>query len=332
MVDTTNPAPGVDSGSDEAAMASLMSRFQDTPEDKQPQESAPPETAQPPVDPAPNDELTADDLPEVDGGVPSSEQSAVEAFEIVHNGQQRKLSREETIKYAQQGFDYTQKTQQLAEGQRHLVAALQRAQEIEQMAPAIATELAQVKSLESQLAEWDKVDFVALATNNPEEYPRYQAQYDALRRTHAKALNTLQAKHQEYSQKKQQLTASQLQQERQRLGELVPEFRDATKFEKAAGDVRNYLIGLGAAPQAIDGLSDAISVSVAYKAMRYDQLLKAKTEKVKQLRTAPPVTRPGASATTGQAQADRTRDAEGKFKKSGELKDAAALLLNRWRS
>lgn len=323
MAEPTTPATGVDSGSDDAAVASLVQRW--APEE--PQQAAPVETAEAPVDQAASDELTPDDIP-VEQDAP---QSAVEdAFEIVHNGQQRKLNREETIKYAQQGFDYTQKTQALAEQQRQVQAVLQRAQEIEQLATQAAPELAQVKALESQLQQWDKVDWVQLATDNPLEYPKHQAQYDAMRRAYAQAVNQYQQKTQAIQQRRQAITADQLRQERTRLADLVPEFKDETKFAKAAGDIRGYLIGLGAPSEAVDALSDALSVSVAYKAMRYDQLLKAKTDKVKQLRTAPPVTRPNAPNTNPTA--DRSRDLEGRFKKSGDVKDAAALLLNRWRS
>lgn len=57
-------------------------------------------------------------------GAGNSEQPPAEAiaelFDIIHNGQTHQLSREDMIKQAQQGFDYTQKTQKLAEQQKGL--------------------------------------------------------------------------------------------------------------------------------------------------------------------------------------------------------------------
>lgn len=326
MVDTTTPDSGVDSGSDEAAMASLMSRFA-APEEpaEQPQESASPETAQPSTDPV-SEELTVEDIPDD----PAPTQSAVEAFEIVHNGQQHSLSREDTIKYAQQGFDYTQKTQQLAEKSRQVDVLLQRAQEVEQMTPLVAQDLALVKSFESQLQQYQNVNWVDIATREPLEYPKYRAQYDQLVASYNTARDALQRRSNEVNQRRTQITAENLRQEAGRLTELIPEFRDPAKAQKITGDIRSYLTSRGVPEQMLNGINQAALVAVAYDGLRYAQLSKAKAEKVKQLRTAPPVTRPQASQ-PGTAQADQNRDLMGRFRKSGDVRDAAAVLLNRWK-
>lgn len=327
MAETTNPTPGVDSGSDEAAMASLMQRFSEPATTEEPQESAPPETAQATEDQAASAEPTADDLPDP----PASPTSEVDAFEIVHDGQQRRLTREETIKYAQQGFDYTQKTQRLAEQYRLAEAIVAKAKEVEQLTPQVAQDLALATTLEQQLGQYTNVDWVALATNNPTEYPRYRAQYDQLVSNYQKAVTQLNQKRQALERNRGEITAQTVQQEMSRLVQKVPEFADAARFQKAAADIRTYLLNEGVPEEAVDNLRDANAVAIAFKAMRYDQLVKQKGEKVKALRTAPPVTRPGSQTTQGQARSDQDRDLMGRFRRSGDVKDAAAVLLNRWK-
>src|SRR5689334_6275149 len=152
----------------------LESAFGSTPtEEKTPEAAAPQESA-----PELTDEVTPDDLPEEVEAKP--QEPGADAFEIVHNGTQHKLTREDTIRYAQQGFDYTQKTQALAEKAKSIDASLQRVAELEQLAPMVAQDLAQVKAIEAQLSQFQKVDWVALATNDPLEYPKWRAQYDQL--------------------------------------------------------------------------------------------------------------------------------------------------------
>lgn len=287
-----------------------------------------PKVAEQPESQAPSDELTSEDLPEVETEVIDG-QPEVDAFEIVHNGTQKKLNREETIKLAQQGFDYTQKTQAVAETQRQLAERLKRVEILEQMQPMLAQDLAQVQAVEAQLKPYEAVDWVALANQDVNEYAKHRAHYDALVKTFNGAVNNLNQKRSAVAEARQKFTREHVEQEQKRLLERIPAWKDPEKYKTGASELREYLIGRGATPEGVDSLSDAVAVEVAYKAMQYDRLLKAKTDKVKQLRTAPPVTRPGTYQAT--AKADKDQALESRFKKTGDMKDAAALLLNRWK-
>lgn len=333
MAEQTTPATGVtqEPPSIQSRMQNFLTQFdreQSAPEEvSEEPTAAPAEEAAQTQPEGQADELTADDLPEIAAEVP--QQPAVDEFEIVHNGQQRKLTREETIRLAQQGFDYTQKTQALAEQSKAMQQALQRAQEVEQMQQALAPELAQVKAVEAQLRQYQNVDWVQLATDNPLEYPKYRAQYDTLVNAYQSAAGQFQQKAAAVQQQRQALTAQIVQQQRNTLLDLIPAWRDPAKYESGAAEVRSYLLREGIDPVQVDQLSDARSVAIAYKAAQYDKLLRSKTEKVKQLKTAPPVTRPGASTGKAQESADRNAKLAERFKRTGDVKDAAALLLNR---
>jgi len=248
-----------------------------------------------------SDEPSPDDLP--DEAVPPPSADGAE-FEIVHNGAQHKLSREETIKLAQQGFDYTQKTQALAEKQKAMDVYLQRAAEVEQMTPYVAQELATVKAIEAQLNQYAQVDWVRLATEDPLEYPKHRAQYDQLVQSYQAANGQLQQKASYVQQQRQALTQQKLQQESAKLVERIPEWRDPAKYQAGAQELSSYLISQGADPGEVAALSDSLAVSIARKAMLYDKLVAQKADRSKQLRSAPPVVRPGAAVPSEQGKAN----------------------------
>src|SRR5690242_7362749 len=302
-------------------MQNFLTQFDGDPEPEQP--SAQPAQAAQPEGQA--DEPTPDDIPDEAPAQPS----AVDEFEIVHNGQQRKLSREDTIRFAQQGFDYSQKMHAVGEAERSIQTRLAAVQQLEQMQNALAPDLAQVKAVESQLAQWQNVNWVQLASDSPLEYPKYRAQYDQLMNAYQMAVGQFQRKYQTVQAQKQHVVAQTLEQQRSKLLNIMPEWQDPAKYEAGAKDVRDYLIRKGVDPQAVENLSDAVAVAIAADAAAYDKLRRAKSERSKQVRTLPPVTRPGAAQPANQAQADRETKLSQRLKRSGSLEDAAAMLLNR---
>jgi hypothetical protein len=274
------------------------------------------------------DKLTADDLPD---DVQAEAAPSGDEFEIVHNGQQRKLSREETIKLAQQGFDYTQKTQQLAEAARSVSERMQRLQEVEQVSGVLASELATVKAFEAQLQRFNEVNWVQLATDDPLEYPRYRAQYDQLMQGYQAAAQQYGQKQQAVQTQLQRIRADMLAQEVGQLPKLIPQWQDQAKFAEGQKDIVDYIRSAGYDPAQLAGryLDNAFSMATAWKAAQYDKLQKAKGEKSKLMRNAPPVVKPGASQPAVSARAETERKAQDRLRKSGDLRDAAAVLLNR---
>src|SRR6185369_7239435 len=97
------------------------------------------------------------------------------------------------------------------------------------------------------------------------------------------------------------LKAETIKAERPKLLEKIPAWKDPKIFSKEASELRDWLVSEGVAPDEVDAATSATVFGIAYKAMQYDRLLKAKAGKVKELRTAPPITRPGAAP--GQAAA-----------------------------
>lgn len=329
MNEQTNPDTGVSQG--DGSVASAVARLVQS-DDQAPEAK---ETLQDRLEPTQGEsaeqeqgqaeEPSVDDL-ETDEPV---EQPAIDAFEIVHNGQQVKLSREETIKYAQQGFDATRKLQYAAEQNRMAQAQLQRLSQLEQFSPQLLRERAQVEALRSQVEQYRNFNWVKLAQDDPLGYPAARAQFDVLTQAFQDAATQYQYRESEFKQELGRVQAERLQHENARIPQLIPEWTDRAKREAGEAQLaKHYQETYGVGFEELNGyLTGAIPMAVAYKAMKYDQLLKSKGDKAKQLRTAPPVTVPGAK--TGSAKADQEKQLKGKLRKTGSMDDAVALLLNR---
>jgi hypothetical protein len=286
MTDTANPM-GAESLDESSAEAALTAAFTDQP--AAPKQQAPeaeaPEAVEAPEDTG--DELTPEDIEDE----PPPKDDAAE-FEIVVAGQTQRVSRQEVIELAQKGRDYTQKTMALAEQYKQA-----------QVAPLVAQDLATVKAFESQLANYQNVDWVRLASEDPLEYPKHRAQYDRIMQGYQTAVGALQQRSGELNQRRQAVSQETLQREHQRLTELIPEWSDPQKYQAGATELSQYLVKSGADPQAVAQLTDAFAVAIARKAMLYDKLREAK--KSKQLRSAPPVIKPGANVPSDNG---RSRD------------------------
>lgn len=330
MEEQTNPAaPGVaaESLSVEQRLNRLYGVTKDTPAPPAETEidaPEPPEAAEAEAQDAEQEELSPDDLPdEQEEATPSP---TVDEFEIVHNGTQHKLDRAKVIELAQKGFDYTSKTQQLAAQQRAIQETLQRAQEVEQLAPEIANEAAAVRAAEQALQPWQNVDWVRLATEEPLEYARYRAQYDQLVNAYQQVRGQFGAKAQALQQRKAQLGQAILQQEMQRLTEFLPQMRDPKKFEAEKQAIREYALDRGYTDEEVASVTDARYVRTLWEAAQYRKLVMGKSERVKQARQAPPTAKPGALGTTVSAEAQRVQKTRQSLKKTGDWRDAAALL------
>lgn len=327
MSEQTNPQGGV--AQEPLSDEDRVNRILEQPKGQAEETETPPPEQSAEVQPegqAPAEEVTPDDIPDEQPVA----QPAVDAFEIVHNGQTHKLTREDTIKYAMQGFDYTQKTQAVAAKDRYVTEQLQRLSQVDQVAPQLQGQLAQVKAIEAQLAPYQSVNWVQEAANDPGRYAQLRAQYDVLRDAYGQAASQYTQAEQSARAQLRHIAQQRLQAEAQRLPELVPEWKDPQRMEADKAAIsKHYTTTYGINEQELNAEANtAFKVAVLQKAMKYDQLVRSKADKSKTLRTAPPVTRPGAAQTPDAAKADQRKALTQNLRKSGDLKDAAALILN----
>ncbi len=330
MVDATTQETGVES--EQSVQARLVSFYA--------KGNQAPKAEPAPVAEAPEPQANAEEIPE-----PAAEQAepdeapeeyveeetpspAVE-FEIVHNGQQHKLTRAQTIELAQKGFDYTTKTQRLASSEAQIAQALQAAQEIAQVQASLAPEIGQVEGFRSAVAEYKDVNWVQLAQQDPSLYAQHRARYDTLRDGLQQAEGTLNQKFQTVRQGKLQAETTLQNFEKARMAEVLPWWNDSKKREAEVAKLTKAAIADGYTAEELASVPQARYIRTLWKAAEYDRLTSSQGVKLKQMREAPPMVKPGAAnpapSQATQAYA-KTRQA---LKKSGNWQDAAALFAMR---
>lgn len=262
-------------------------------------------------DAPPGDEPANDVEEPEEEATEETEEEAPQAEEletIVHNGEEKKLTKDELKSLAQQGFDYTQKTQQLAEERRAIEQERVFNQQQAQFQAQFTDQIAEAKALQSQLKQYDAVDWQQwveqirhLSIEDPLQYQaehaKYQAarlQYDSLKETHNTKLQTLnhlqqQAQH-AAAQQQEQLKAREAQAMRQ----AIPEWKDPARAQAEWSEIDAWLVKAGYEPGTVNTVMDHRHIVAARKAMLYDKLMASGKQKVA---TAPPPTaKPGSTA------------------------------------
>lgn len=222
--------------------------------------------------------------------------------------------------------DYTRKTQELAETRRQMEA---QAQEIEreraqyaQMLPALQQRIEQ--SVEQE-PDWD-----TLYDADPAMAAKAERQWRKQNEERQAQLQAVQAEQQRLQQlqqqKMQQMQAQYVEQQREILPEIIPEWRDSKVASKEASDIRNFLIGEGFSEQDISGLTNATLVKLARKAMLYDRgQTRAKTAKQKPQKQASKTLKSGSRATQPRPKGEQQQALQ-RVRQSGRVQDAAAAI------
>jgi hypothetical protein len=223
--------------------------------------------------------------------------------------------------------DYTRKTQAVAELQKQAQDRLQYAEAREQISSAVLEDVTQLRSLESQLKQYQEADWRQLFAADPGQALQFQQTMSNLKEQVAQKKSDIQGK----AQHIQRATAEHQQVQwqhaekaaRQMLGEV-------TAAENAA--MLQTIKGLGIDQAEFKArFADPRIIALTHKAAKWDALQAGKPAAVKAANTAPPVVKPGASKGPSQAADKRYMDTRQSLKKSGSVEDAAKLFLLRGR-
>lgn len=125
---------------------------------------------------------------------------------------------------------------------------------------------------------------------------------------------------------RQQRQQQYLQSQRQKLPELIPEWRDGEKLKTESTRISSYLVDSGFTHDEIGTLNDARHVALARKAMLYDEIQKAKPGITKRVSQLPRVQTPGTTASKADKAAQAVSEERARFKKTGTATDAENYL------
>lgn len=249
-------------------------------------------------------------------------EEAPEEVEVLNwNGEEKKVTKTELRELAQKGFDYTQKTQQLADERREVEATIKQAQQSIALQNQQVEIIASVKSLDSQLAHFQGVNWHQLAEQDPVEYLKLNQSYRDLKEAREGEVQ----KFQQQASYLQQLHAQQhnevLQREAKALSEL-PEFKGDKAIESKA-QVKTYLRSAGFSDEEIAQVVDHRYVKVALEAAQWRKLQASKANVTKKVADVPKVVKPG----TNKPQPKKADlEMRSKLKSTGRSEYAAALI------
>jgi hypothetical protein len=209
--------------------------------------------------------------------------------------------------------DYTKKTQEIADIRKASEARFDAIQKQEELLTANIKTVAQFEAMRERIAQFEQLDWGALAETDPAQATKLHIAYQALQREAGVKYREIQSA----EQQRQQLSATATEKAREvarlELTKRLPSINDADRrgMMKAAQD-------LGATESH---MYDPVFLHALHKAAQWDQLQAAKPKAMQKVAAAPVVLKPGAAQQRKPNQAAYER-----LKSRGRIEDLAALL------
>lgn len=244
-------------------------------------------------------------------------------FKVKVAGQELELSEDELVTYAQQGADYTRKTQQLAEQRKALEAEAQSVVQAKQLRDAYAERLQVIEQMLNAQQSGEDLDL--LKENDPigyavkvAEMQQSEKQMQAVRAERERIAQEQQA---EYRQNMQQYLSTQAQE----LTRVIPEYSDPEKGEALRSDLRKFAKSVGFSDEDLSNVVDHRQVLTLYKAMQYDKLQQAKPQVTKRVSEAPKTLKSG-NGNNKTTNPDTLKRNKQQLRQTGKVRDAARIF------
>ena len=300
--------------------------------DVQPTE-APEEKEQPPLEaeaePSENEEEATEESS--DDEATDEEQSEDEVPAILKlkvNGEEVEKPLDEVVALAQQGLDYTQKTQQVAEQRKELEdyakgiqaqEAIFR-QEVE-LQNVLINEVAQITSLDQKLAAYQNVNWQQLSDNDFVEAQKLFFTYNQLQQDRNQLVSQFEAKKHEVAQKQSQLLSEKIAKGKEVLAKEIPNWSPETN-QALLSTGKDY----GFSDAELNSIVDPRHVKVLHDAMQWRKLQQNSSVKNK-ISNAKPVVKPGAKDSKTEANSNH-RNLREQLRKTGKSDAATKLIEN----
>lgn len=219
--------------------------------------------------------------------------------------------------------DYTRKTQEISALQRQATTALEQQALQAQFQQVTAAEQQRLSEIQAELQRFKKIDWTNLDT---ETYIKTRGYIDQLKDESADLEKGIGGKAQQFQQRVAEMDRQAAANAYALIKRHVPDWTPDSATER---EVASYAGNYGVPPEALAKVAKLFPgfAVMAHKASQFDRLQTSKGAAVQKVQKAPPVVKPGAVTSTNTAAAQKTRDVEGRFRKSGGLDDFAKLLL-----
>ena len=268
---------------------------------------------------------------EPDEEVEEEEQSQDEVPAILKlkvNGEDVEKPLDEVVALAQQGLDYTQKTQQVAEQRKELEAYAQQIQlqeqafqEQMQLNNVLIEDVAKITSLDQQLNQYANVNWQQLSDNDFVEAQKLFFTYNQLQQERSQLVSQFEAKKQQVVQKQTQLMSEKIAKGKEILAKEIPNWSPETN-QALLSTGKDY----GFSDAELNSIVDPRHVKVLHDAMQWRKLQQNSTVK-KKVSSAKPVVKPGSKDTKAEANSNH-RNLREQLRKTGKSDAAQKLIEN----
>lgn len=300
----------------------------DAPEEK---EEAPLEAeAEAEVPEEDTEEEATDDAP--DDQAEEEEQSEDEVPAILKlkvNGEEIEKPLDEVVALAQQGLDYTQKTQQVAEQKKELEAYAEQIKAQEQafqqqvqLNNVLIEDVAKITALDQQLNQYANVNWQQLSDSDFVEAQKLFFTYNQLQQERSNLVSQFEAKKQEVVQKQTQLMAEKIAKGKEVLAKEIPNWSPETN-QALLSTGRDY----GFSDAELNSIVDPRHVKVLHDAMQWRKLQQKDSIVKKKVSSAKPVVKPGAKDSKAEANSNH-RQLREQLRKTGKSDAATKLIEN----
>ncbi len=275
-----------------------------------------------------SEEATEEPEAEAEEVEQSDEDEVPAILKLKVNGEEVEKPIDEIVALAQQGLDYTQKTQQVAEQRKELEAYAesikaqeQAFQEQMQLNNVLIEDVAKITSLDQQLNQYANVNWQQLSDNDFVEAQKLFFTYNQLQQERSQLVSQFEAKKQEVVTKQTQLMAEKIAKGKEILAKEIPNWSPETN-QALLSTGKDY----GFSDAELNAIVDPRHVKVLHDAMQWRKLQQNSTVK-KKVSSAKPVVKPGAKDTKAEANSNH-RQLREQLRKTGKSDMAAKLIEN----
>jgi hypothetical protein len=252
-------------------------------------------------------------------------QDEEQRFSVKVAGEEKELTLSELKSLAQQGADYTKKTQQVAEQRKALDAEARAIEEAKYLRDAYAQRLQAMEQLLNSPEQNEDLEY--LKESDPIGYAvrvaEKQQQREQLQAVQLERQRIAEQQQAEYAQQMQGYLAQQAEQ----LSKVLPEYTDPVKGETLRSELRSFAkSSLGFSDEELSMVRDSRQVIALHKAMLYDKLQQAKPNVNKRVSEAPKTLKSGNSVKP--ATSEQVKRQSNQLKQTGRVRDAAKLFEN----
>lgn len=273
------------------------------------------------------EEITEEETEETDNGEQYEEVDSTpepERYTVKIDGQDQDVTLDDLKNSYLRQSDYTKKTQNLAE-QRRQIENINAT--IQQERKVLSENLkATQQFLENGMVQQPDV---SLLESDPVTYMK---QKDAFEK-HQAVLN--QVKQEQINIQSQQQNdliqnyQKNLEQEKVRLTEYIPEWKNQDVATKEKNNIVTYAKRLGFTSEELNSASDARAINVLRKAWLYDNLISKNKVAQKKVSKAPKMVKGGVPRNKNEVSQRNSNKLFDRLKKSGKQEDAINYLLSK---